>query len=238
MKKYRRVPPFAIGLVLLIFAALSFQPSQSQQLPDSAAQPKQVDRTSLEARVKREKAKGVQRVVFSAPLVEYADEVSLKDALEQSVSVIAIVTEKHSRLLDSHTVGTFYRLTVLEELSSPNNKSCCIQNETGFPNDLPQLAQNEIYLLGMGGTVTIDGVEVTVKEDFGDLLPGQRYLFFLTKSASGKLSTSPVGPANVFRVNGSDKLESQGKTEHRLSREIVGRSVSDMKDQIRKSKVK
>lgn len=113
--------------------------------------------------------------------MEYVEEISLKDVLEQSVSVIAMVGEKRNRLLDSHTVGTFYRLKVLEELSRPNDQSCCIQNETGYPKDLPQLAQNELYLLGVGGTVTIDEVEVTVKEDFGELQAGEKYLFFLTE---------------------------------------------------------
>jgi hypothetical protein len=197
---------------------------------------KRFDRTSLEARVRKEKAKGARSVIFPAPLVEYAEEISLDDALSQTTVVIAGVIEKHSRQVDSHTIGTFYRLSILETLSQATPRGCCLPKDEDLPGNLPQLGADETYLFGIGGTISLDGIEVTVKEDFGALLPGDRYLMFLSRSVSGKLSGSGIGPSGVFRINGGGRLESIAK-KHKLARELEERfqsSLTQLNENIKK----
>lgn len=99
------------------------------------AETKPFDRTSLEARVRKEKAKGVRSVTFPAPLVVYAEGISLDDAVSQTTVVIAGVTEKHSRQVDSHTIGTFYRLSILETLSQATPRSCCLPKDEDLPGE-------------------------------------------------------------------------------------------------------
>lgn len=191
------------------------------------AETKGIDRTSLEARVRKEKAKGARSVTFPAPLNEYAEEISLDDALTQTTLVIARVTEKHSRQVDSHTIGTFYRLSILETLSQATSGNCCLPKDEDVPGDLPQLGADETYFFGIGGTISLDGIEVTVKEDFGALLRGDRYLMFLSRSPSGKLSGSAIGPSSLFRITGGMRLESIGK-KHKLARELEERFQSSL----------
>ncbi|HEX6045634.1 MAG TPA: hypothetical protein VFZ22_14170 [Pyrinomonadaceae bacterium] len=235
IKKLLSVSGLLLGASLIAIvvtpARVSLQPSQNSR----QAEKQSFDRTSLEGRVRKEKEKGAKSVTFSAPLVEYADGISLDDALSATV-VVAAVTEKHSRQLDSHTIGTFYRLSILETLSEATPQACCLPKDEALPADLPPLSPDETYFLGIGGTITLDGIEVTVKEDFGTLMPGDRYLMFLPRSASGKLSTSAIGPSGVFRINGGGRLESIGK-QHRLGRDLEERyqnSLTQLKDKIKK----
>src|SRR5882672_9628739 len=63
------------------------------------------DPTTLHARVEKEKDKGVQRVSFPAPVMEYP-EIDLATALADTTVVIADVTAKQSRLIDASTIAT------------------------------------------------------------------------------------------------------------------------------------
>jgi hypothetical protein len=213
----------AVLLILLVVLIAGAATSRSGGfLRGSPQQPGQKweDPTTLQARVRKEKAKGIQKVTFPAPHLEYAEEINLKDALAQTKVLVADVIDKNSRLLDSHTIGTFYRLRIVEEVSQPASAGCCDPKDAEFPSDLPPLNDNEIYFVGMGGTLVLEGIEVTVAEDFGELLPFGRYLFFLSPSPSGKFSLGKVGPAGVFRVKSSGHLESIASKSHKLGREI------------------
>jgi hypothetical protein len=187
------------------------------QQPDK--QKKWEDPTTLHARVKQEKNQGAQRVSFSRPLVEYPD-VDLPTALAETTLVIADVTEKQSRLIDSNTIGTFYRLSVVETLSKPNASACCKLNDEDFPTDLPALGDNEMYMAGIGGTLVLDGIEVTVDEEFKEMLPYRRYLLFLTTTSSGKSSSGMIGPKGVFLIKSDGRLESLVNKSYKLRLDI------------------
>lgn len=228
-------------LLFLGLIAVSAATKNSLQEPSQTldARKKPPDPTSLRARVRKEKAKGIQQVTFSGPIVEYAEGITLNDALADTTVVIADVTEKYSRLIDSHTVGTFYKLTIIEILSKPSSSGCCGPNDEDLPKDLPALEKNEVYLLGMGGTVIIDDVQVTVTEDFNELLPYRRYLFFISPSASGKLYLNRIGPRGIFTVEPGGYLESLGDRPLKLARELSQRysnSLSRMRADVRRKK--
>ena len=65
-----------------------------------------------------------------------------------------------------------------------------------------------MYFAGVGGTITLDDVEVTVTEDYRELRPNGRYLLFLSTTESGKFSIGKLGPRGVFKVSGDGRLES------------------------------
>ena len=194
------------------------------------------DRTSLRARVKKEKLKGAQKVNFPAPLVEYADEIALDTALSQTMTVVADVIDKHSRLIDSHNVGTFYRLRVIERLSDGACASpdCNVEDED-FPADLPSIGNNEMYVFGIGGTLILDGIELTVNEDFDGLRPDEKYLLFVSPSPSRRFGLLPIGPPGVFKVQPNGKLEIIVNRKLKLARELensYGNSLLKLKDEI------
>lgn len=196
------------------------------------------DPTTLRARVEKEKAKGYRKAVFPSPQLEYADEISLETAIAQTTVLVADVLDKQSRLVDPSTIFTFYRLSIIEKLSEPTTAPCCNPKDQDFPADLPPLGPKEMYFAGIGGTIVLDDVEVTVTEDFEDLRPNGRYLFFLSTTESGKFSVGKIGPRGVLTVAGDGHLDSRLKR-FRLGRELelkTGNSLGKLKGEIQRQK--
>jgi hypothetical protein len=222
------VAVFAATSILLASRTGSFS---AEQQPTARSE----DRTSLRARVKKEKAKGAQKVNFPAPLVEYADEIALDTALSQAMTVVVDVIDKHSRLIDSHNVGTFYRLRVIERLSDGacSSPDCNVKDED-FPADLPSIGNHEMYVFGVGGTVILDGVELTVKEDFDGLRPDGRYLLFVSPSPSRRFGLLQTGPSGVLKLQPNGKLETIVDRKSKLARELeksYGNSFLKLKEE-------
>lgn len=195
------------------------------------------DPTTLAARVKAEKAKGLNKVQFAAPLLEYPDRIDLDTALAQTTVVIAEVINKNSRVVDSHTIATFYRLNIVETLSKPDETACCNPKDEDFPTDLPPLNDDEIHVVGIGGTVILEGVEVTMKEDFEDLVPGPRFLLFLSISPSGKYGSLRIGPRGAFKITPGSDLEAIVEKPSPLQEQIKqrhGNSMVRFKDALKK----
>ena len=196
------------------------------------------DPTTLRSRVEKEKAKGNRTAEFPAPEIEYAEEIGLEEAIAKTTVVLADVLEKHSRQVDPGNIFTFYRLGVIETLSQPTTAPCCNPKESDFPTDLPPLGPNEMYFAGVGGTITLDDVEVTVTEDYRELRPNGRYLLFLSTTESGKFSIGKLGPRGVFKVSGDGRLESHLRR-LKFGRELESKadnSLSGLKREIRRQK--
>jgi hypothetical protein len=225
---------FFFGICLVIVVGISTLIGSLKALSQANKGQQWKDPTSLRARVEKEKAKGLRKVVFPAPIVEYADNISLETAIAETTIVVADVLDKQSRLLDPGTIATFYRLRVIETLSEPISSKCCNPTDNEFPKDLPVLGENEMYFVGMGGTIHLEDVEVTVKEDFEELQVNRRYLLFLSTTQSGMFSVGKVGPRGVFTVAGDGHLDSALKR-FRLGRELetkFGNSLSRLKGEI------
>ena len=211
------------------------RPAQSQ---DANKEQQWKDPTTLRARVEKEKAKGVRKVVFPAPLMEYPDEISLETAIAQTTIVVADVLDKQSRMIDPRNIATFYKLGIIEKLSEASHSKFDPKDQD-FPRDLPPLEPNEMYFAGIGGTIMLDDVEVTVKEDFEDLQVNGRYLFFLSPTQSGKFSVGKVGPRGVFTVAGDGHLDSRLRR-LKLGQELevkTGNSLTKLKTLIQKQKL-
>jgi hypothetical protein len=212
-----------LGFWCVIFAVIVSCP-QGPSLDGTQGRWK--DPTTLRSRVEREKAKGHRKILFPAPLIEYPDEISLETAIAETTIVLADVLGKQSRLVDPSTIVTFYRLQVIEIVSEPTSQ-CCSPRDDDFPDDLPALASDEMYFAGIGGTMVIADVEVTIKEDFELLEPNGRYLLFLSATPSRKFSLGKVGPRGIFSVAGDGHLEST-LTRFKLGRELETRFGSSL----------
>jgi hypothetical protein len=234
-----------IGSYFASSPAVTANPARANEnaSPSPNAQPQSRKRwndpTTLAARVKAEKAKGHDKVQFAAPLMEYPDRIDLDTALAQATVVIAEVINKYSRIVDSHTIATFYRLRLIETLSKPNPTACCDPKDEDFPTDLPPLKDDEIHVVGIGGTVMLDGVEVTMKEDFENLVPGPRFLLFLSITTSGKYGSLQIGPRGVFKITPGSDLEVIVDKPSKLREQIKqrhGNSMIRFKDALKKPK--
>lgn len=209
------------------------RPAQS---PSANKEQEWKDPTTLRARLEKEKAKGLRKVIFPAPELEYPDEISLETAIAQTTVVVADVLDKQSRMIDPGNIATFYKLVIIEKLSESNPSFN--PRDQDFPGDLPPLGPNEMYFAGIGGTIMLDDVEVTVREDFEDLRVNGRYLFFLSPTESGKFSLGKIGPRGVFTVAGDGQLDSRLRR-LKLGQELevkAGNSLTKLKTLIQKQK--
>ena len=209
---------------------------REQQVP-SNKQKTWDDPTTLHARVKKEKDKGLRKITFPAPLIEYP-EIDLTTAQAETSVVIADVIDKRSLLIDQNTIGTFYKLRIVETLAKASSPVCCNPKDEEFPTDLPTLAEDETYMVGIGGTVMLDDVEVTVEEDFKELSPGRRYLLFVTPTLSGKFSLVKLGPKGMFLIKSDGQLESAVSKSYKLRRDIellFNNSLIKLKENIKQA---
>jgi hypothetical protein len=226
----RKIFLASVCLLVVLGTLKVFSPSARNQNPIGAK--RWEDPTTLRARAKKEKAKGQTKVTFPGPLMEYPEGVDLDTALSKTSVLVVELISKTSRVLDSHTIGTFYRAKVLETLTPSGSAGCFTPADADFPPELGPINADEIVIVGNGGTAVIEGVEVTVEEELGGLIPGRRYLLFSSPSASGKFAVLNLGPQGAFQVKANGDLEPLTVKLYKLQRELRqehGNSLSRLK---------
>lgn len=198
---------------------LSSAPPQTWE-QNSAGPQKWEDPTTLKARAKKEKSKGRSKVTLPGPLMEYPEGVGLETALSETSVLEGEVISKTSRVLDSHTIGTFYRIKVINILTMGTDAGCCTPTNSDFPADLGPVAEGEMMVFGNGGSALIEGVEVTVEEELAGLVPGRRVLLFSSPTASRKFAVLKLGPSGAFEIKGNGDLEPLAGKPGKLYREL------------------
>jgi hypothetical protein len=181
---------------------------------------------SIASLAQRAKNQGKTKVAAPGLILDYAGgNIGSDEALQNYSVVIAEPIDRKSYISDSaDEIGTAYKFRVLDILSQRNAVFC-----NGCPrvNDvsgkLPPALYNEFLLESSGGTVAVDGVEVTMPSGgmpkFED---GQRFLMFISY-APGGMATLIGGPSGLFRITSDESLEAIGNGKQRLAVEIATR---------------
>lgn len=99
------------------------------------------DPTTLEARIKPAKERGIKKVVFPAPEVRQEALAGLEDALTKFAVVVAEPVEKITMRLDSRSIHSFYRLKIHERLNDAPVSDCCVPED--ISDQLPALGDDE-----------------------------------------------------------------------------------------------
>jgi len=195
---------------------------------------------SIASLAQRTKKQGKTRVEAPGLIIDYAGgNIGLDEALQNYSVVIGEPIESKSYITDSaDEIGTAYKFRVLEILSQRNAVFC-----SGCPqvNDvsgkLPPALHNEFLLELSGGTVTVDGVEVTMPSSgMPKFEAGQRYLMFISFTPGG-MATLIGGPSGLFRITSDESLEAMGNGKHRLAVEIAAqfsKSLARFKQKIKR----
>ncbi len=233
-----------IALVLLslsLVAVIGALRSKSNVLPSVRSVPMtqvKEDPRTLEARAKKQKAKGETKVVLSAPVPIYAETNGIDEASAEYLVVVAKLMEAKSLTLDPYTFTTYYKFRIIEKMSSPTIIDSYGPQASDLPADLPKLNSDEIYVRMSGGKAVIDGVEVIQEGEFS-FEHSETYLLFLLPDISSVISTIPLGPYGVFKVKG-DTVDSILSVPHTLDSEIkkkFGKSLMYLKaDLLKRSK--
>ena len=206
----------ALSLVVLTFGIGSILKSHQDNPNDK----------SIASQARLAKSLGKAHVTVPGKILDYPGmNIGLDEALKKYSVVIAEPIDRKSYITDSaDEIGTAYKFRVVEILSQRNAVFC-----NGCPqvNDvsgrLPPALYNEFILDLSGGTVTLDGVEVTMPSSgmpkFED---GQRYLMFISFTPGG-MATVVGGPSGLFRITSDQSLEPVGNGKGRMPVEIAAR---------------
>ena len=181
---------------------------------------------SISSLAQRTKRQGKTHVSAPGKIIDYPGmNIGLDEALQNYSVVIAEPIESKSYLAESgDEISTAYKFRILETLSQRNAVLC---NSCPSLVDVSEKLQPALYnefILGLsGGTVTVDGVEVTMVSDRTlKIEDGQRYLMFISFTPGG-MARLIGGPSGLFRITSDESLEAMGNGKHRLAVEIGAR---------------
>jgi hypothetical protein len=148
-----------MALLGLVIGGIAFTSKQKQQNAESPNG--QDDRGTIAWHVRQAKAKGETRIRVPAFIGEMAEVPSLDYAIEHFRVVSAHPVEKFTHIGSPWTLVTWYKLRVLDTLSSGTlNAEHCPGCETVIPNELLPVDPDEILVPQPGGILTVDGVTI------------------------------------------------------------------------------
>jgi hypothetical protein len=181
---------------------------------------------SIASVAKRAKSQGKSRISLSAPIVEYpGSNMGLEEALQNYSVVIAEPEERKSYIGDgSDDIRTAFKFRILEALSRRNAVVCATCPPlTDLSNKFQPALSNEFILELSGGTVMVNGVEVTMIDgEIQKFEDGQRYLLFVSFTPGG-MARLAAGASGIFRITPEESLEGMGRRNYRLTGEITSR---------------
>lgn len=227
-----------IALFMVVVAvALSTTGNQQQKLREIENSP---DRGTLKWYAEVAKLKGESQITKPAPVgVVYVDNIKdLDTALRTYDVIIAELIENRTFIQNYESIVTYNKFRVVENLSQKELRRC---SDCDIPDSIPAemlpIQPDEILIATGGGSVSIDGVEVTAPSEI-TFEPSKKYLVFLEVDKSGTLGRIIVGPGGVFKVNSDEKLVSITNREHPLKRFVKrqGDSLRQFKNEAERQK--
>lgn len=218
-------------VVFAIGSARVYLRSQGQTAERIAELEKAEDRGTLKWYARLAKAKGQNTISKWSPEATYADEVKdLNDALSYYQMILAVPIEKQSLPFGDRDVITWYKFQIVEKLSHNELKPCdCVPADLVAPEEMFPLGADEILIPRSGGSVMVDGVEITEDDlQFPQFALSTRYLLFLRTDDSGQIGLLGMGPTGVFVERGNDRLEPLSRRPNALTSDITTRFRSSI----------
>lgn len=197
------------------------------------------DKNSLREIARRTKEEGKAKVTIPGPFIDDPGmDMKVDEALRDYSVVVAEVIESKSYAFDSYGIRTWYKFRITEALSERNSTYCPTCPEVPeAPQDLAPINSDEFLLATGGGTVNVDGVEVTVKDRSLPVFEsGKKYLLVISLTPS-RVALLGAGPAGVFRVSDDEKLEAVNQLGYPIQTEISQRfagKLSELKSHLKR----
>ena len=183
------------------------------------------ERNSIRAVARKSKAEGKKNVTLPGRILNYAGlNMDFATATNLYSLVIAEPVETGSYLANAEEIRTWYKFRLLETLSAKPNVPCgTCPPMPEVPSAALPLGTDEFVVVTSGGTLNIDGVEITLEnKDLGSFLKRQKYLLFISFTPS-RVAKIGGGPSGVFRINGEGDLEAVSDSERPIGAEIKRR---------------
>lgn len=228
-----------IGIVTVSSRSQQEEIKRLQDAPDK-------DTIAWQARLAR--AEGKHRVVLAGPLVEYGTAVNSVDEATKYLGVVVAQPIDKKTLISStnelyrdNQIKTWYKFKILQNYSQnrlPTCSHCGSYELDRIPQDMLPLNSDEILIETYGGSVEIDGVEISmVDKEIPVFSESQQYLLFLQTDESGKVGLLRMGAVGIYKVDPFGTLESVARRKdlHPIAQEIQsvhGKSLESLKNHI------
>jgi len=181
---------------LLKIGGESGQSRQSQREP------------SLKEIAKHTKDQGKTKATVVGQISDYPDtEKSLDQAKNDNTLVVAELTDSRSFPFGESGVRTWYRFQILDVIKE-NFKPCELCSEVpAAPEQLLPINADEFVLPTGGGTVNVDGVELTMSNPSMPVLETGKKYFLVLRLTPSRVALLGAGPSGIFEVSNDDKLK-------------------------------
>lgn len=182
------------------------------------------------------RAAGKDQIEVPAPDIEYSGSsptTNLDKALSAYSVVLAQPIQEHT-FAGNDEIITWYKFKILESLVKQQFPACNGCYPVMPPAGLAVQSPDEFVAARIGGTVVIDGVNVSMTSGFPRLQIGSTYLLFISKYESGGAEIG-AGPDGVFAIDvtDTDHIRPLRKSQHPLQRDIEAKQSNSL-NQLRK----
>lgn len=217
-----------LAIAVLSAGVVSKRLSSIQGQRELEALEKSPDYNKLSWHAKRAKLKGEKQVRLPPPAIDYPGSGSdLNAALSGfSVAIVQPVASATAAIND-YTVTTWYKVKVLEYLSKKDPPCLTCPTLEQVPQSLLPLGQDEVVLDMVGGSVLIDGVNVSMAANHPPLRKSNKYLLLLATTSSGTALVG-AGPEGAFLVDDDNSLKPVGGGSHHLQWDMISNFGPDV----------
>jgi hypothetical protein len=221
-----KIKTLSLTAVALGLAVIGVIKTASQN-PQSSGVQHPPSHQQLQWYAQQAKIKGEQQIVLPAPTSEFkgsSGSTTVDKALEFSGAVIAEPIREKVYANDSNDeIGTWYKFKIIEVLSKPTLPACPDCRFLDPPADLLPLNEDEFLISKYGGTLTIDGVQVSMSDGgWPPFQQGKKYLILLSIYSSG-VAEVMGGPRGVFAVSDNGTLEPVSNIPHPIKEGMKGK---------------
>ena len=185
------------------------------------------------------KSRGKNRAVVSGLVVNYMGTAGNADELDEKLTdytvVVAKLVDKKSFMQDEGRVRTWNKFQILDTLHTAPPVPPYV-TWPPISEELLPLGEDEIIVHTYGGTVTIDGVEVSQSDsDVSAFRKSQKYVLALKFESQSNIGILALGPQGYLLINEDESLnEAMDKY---LLQEVIKRrhdgSVRQFKEKIK-----
>jgi len=217
----RLIAAVACVIVLVALSATAFLNNGVQK----RANVPWMERNSLKEIARRSKEEGRTKVTVPAPWVnDPGMSTKVDEALQNYSVVVAEMIASKSYVFDAYSIQTWYKFRITDTLSKTDAEHCpTCPDVPEPPKDFTPISADEFLFATGGGTVDIDGVEVTMNDRSLPVFEsGKKYLLVISLTRTG-VALLGAGPAGVFQVADDDKLEAVNRRNYALQAEIRDR---------------
>lgn len=230
----------ALGIAIVVVVRTTAQRERQQTLQQriSELEDKESRRTiRLRERAELARARGQQRIVIPGVASLYpttADVDELDQLLPRLTVVIAEPISAFNYIDDSGLIRSWHKFRVIQTISQAPPLPTYVTRV--LPTELSPVAENEILIHREGGTVVVDGVEITSNEEGAPpFRSSQRYLLVLSLDPITRIGEIRFGAQSILPINANNTLDA-GRDEHILQRALRMRhngSMNQLRDNLR-----